>query len=202
MATQLAGLAFDQSGEYLYVVDRGGIDSSVHQVIKVSREGEVVARFGTRGGGPGQFNLPRDIAVDSKGRLFVLDSGNFRVQVLDSEGNFLSSWGSPGSALGQFGQPRSIEIDADDHVYVSDSQFGNIQVFNSEGRLLLPIGRLGQDDAPGTFSLITGLNIDSRGFLYVLDQFLGKMEIYRKLSPDQQKQALLEYQRKRQQESR
>jgi hypothetical protein len=194
ITNQLGGLAFDRQSEFLYVVDRGGIDSDRHQIVKLNRDGEVVARFGRRGGQPGEFNLPLDIALDSQNRVYVLDAGNFRVQVLDEQGEFIRAWGQPGNSFGQFGQPRSITIDGDDLVYVSDTQFGNVQVFDDEGRLLLPIGTLAQENVPGSFSLITGVNVDAKGFLYVLDQFLGKIEIYKKLSPEEQRKALEDYQ--------
>ncbi len=186
ITTQLAGLAVDQRAEYIYAVDRGGIDSDVHQIVKLDAKGELVKRIGNRGDQPGTFNLPTDIAIDQNDNLYVLDTGNFRVQILDSEGVVLNSWGQAGNALGQFGLPRSITLDDENNVYVSDAQFGNIQVFNAQGELLLPIGQLGQRDLPGQYSLITGITFDSLGNLYVLDQFLKKMEIFRKLTPLQQ----------------
>ncbi len=194
VTTQLAGLAVDHAGEFLYVVDRGGIDSRQHQLIKLTTKGELVERFGRRGKATGEFNLPMDVAIDRDNRLFVLDTGNFRVQVLDANGNWLRSWGEAGSGLGQFGLPRSIAIDADNHVYISDAQFGNVQIFNEQGRLLLPIGELSADDRPGRYALITGIGLDSLNHLYVLDQHMSKIEVFRKLSAEQGQQALREHQ--------
>lgn len=186
IATQLAGLAVDSAG-FIYAVDRGGIDSNIHQVIKLNAQGELVKRIGTRGKQPGEFNLPTDIAISSDdGTLYVLDTGNFRVQALDKEGQPLFAWGKVGSALGHFGLPRSIILDQQDNVYVSDAQFGNVQVFNAEGKLLLPLGKLSQRDLPGQFSLITGIAYDQKDHLYVLDQYLNKMEIFKQLSPSEQ----------------
>lgn len=186
VTTQVAGLITDPEGEVVYVVDRGGIDSQVHQVVKLSRNGDVIQRIGKRGKEPGNFNLPMDIAFGSDNLLYVLDTGNFRVQVMDLDGNHIRSWGSAGDALGLFGLPRSISLDQQGNVYVSDAQFGNVQVFNSDGQLLLALGRLSQQDIPGQFSLITGLTVDNRNYLYILDQYLKKMEVYKKLTPQQQ----------------
>jgi DNA-binding beta-propeller fold protein YncE len=188
ITTQLAGLVTDPEGEIIYVVDRGGIDSEAHQVVKLTRKGEVIKRIGTRGKEPGQLNLPMDIAMGTDDLLYVMDTGNFRVQVMDMEGNPVRHWGSAGNALGQFGLPRSISLDQENNVYVSDAQFGNVQVFSSEGQLLLPLGRLSQQDLPGQFSLTTGLTVDSRNYLYILDQYMKKMEVYKKLSPAEQEQ--------------
>ena len=192
ITTQLAGLAVDRQSNTLYVVDRGGLDSDRHQLVKMNEAGEVVAKIGVRGAEPGRFNLPVDVAVDSKGQVYVLDAGNFRVQVFDAQGQYIRSWGAVGNGLGQFGQPRSIAIDSEDLVYISDTQFGNVQVFNLEGQLLLPIGRLSHEKKPGHFSLVTGIDVGEKGFLYVLDQFVGKMEIYRKLTQPEQQRILRE----------
>ena len=190
ITTQLAGLATDPEGDYIYAVDRGGIDSQIHQVVKMTGNGEIVKRIGKRGKEPGEFNLPMDIALGTDNKLYVLDTGNFRVQVFDLDGTALTSWGKAGNGLGQFGLPRSIALDRQNNVYVSDAQFGNVQIFNSEGKLLMPLGRLSQQDIPGQFSLITGITVDSRNYLYILDQYMKKMEVYKKLTVSEQQKIL------------
>ena len=190
ITTQLAGIVTDPEGNIIYVVDRGGIDSEAHQIIVLKGNGELVKRIGSRGREAGQFNLPMDVALGSNNILYVLDTGNFRVQTFDGEGEPLSSWGSAGNGIGQFGMPRSITLDRDNNVYVSDAQFGNVQVFNSDGELLMPIGRLSQQDLPGQYSLITGVTFDKRDNLYVLDQYFKKIEIFKKLTDLEQSQIL------------
>src|SRR5262249_38071669 len=50
--------------------------------------------IGSTGTGAGQFNAPRDVAVDlSSGDMYVADSGNHRVVKLDPNGNFILAWG-------------------------------------------------------------------------------------------------------------
>lgn len=179
ISAQISGLAIDDENGYLYVTDRGGIDTNLHQLFQYSLQGELIRKIGTRGSKPLEFNLPLDVTVGSDGSVYVLDAGNFRVQKFDSEGNFVLSWGNVGDMLGQFGSPRSIAIDDEDNVYVSDAQFGNVQVFNAEGKLLMALGGLSQDDFPGAFSLITGVTVDDKSHLYILDQFLKKLEVYK-----------------------
>ena len=48
--------------------------------------------WGSLGSEPGQFSLPHSIALDSRGRLFVADRNNARVQVFDQTGRFLDEW--------------------------------------------------------------------------------------------------------------
>ena len=50
-----------------------------------------------------------------KGRLFVGDRGNNRIQIFDQDGKFLDEWK-------QFGRPSGIFIDKNDDIYVADSE--------------------------------------------------------------------------------
>jgi DNA-binding beta-propeller fold protein YncE len=54
-------------------------------------------------GDPNPFNTPDGIALDPQGSLYVMDSGNSRIQKFDSDGNLLTMWGSLGSDAGEFG---------------------------------------------------------------------------------------------------
>ncbi|MGA9218463.1 MAG: hypothetical protein WBZ50_07475, partial [Nitrososphaeraceae archaeon] len=51
-----------------------------------------------------------DIAVDELGNLYVVEQGNFRVQVFSTDGKFITKWGSPGSNDNQFLDPHSIVV--------------------------------------------------------------------------------------------
>jgi sugar lactone lactonase YvrE len=90
----------------------GGRSNS--RIVKLTSSGEFIKSWGTRGTGPGQFDTPHALAMDSRGRLFVGDRGNNRVQIFDQEGNFLDEWSG-------FGRPSGIYIDANDILYVTDS---------------------------------------------------------------------------------
>jgi hypothetical protein len=70
---------------------------------------------GGHGSGPAQFEGPHTLAMDFKGRLFVGDRSNNRIQIFDQTGKWLASWT-------QFGRPSGIYIDKDDTLYVSDSE--------------------------------------------------------------------------------
>ena len=56
------------------------------RVAVFSPEGRFLFEWGTKGGGPGQFNVPHGIALDSYGRVYVADRGNARLQVFDKKG--------------------------------------------------------------------------------------------------------------------
>jgi DNA-binding beta-propeller fold protein YncE len=174
-------------GTRLYVVDTGGIDSQDHYVhVYDSHSGAHLQRIGSRGTEPGQFNLPLQAATDSAGRLYVVDGGNFRVEVFDNDGQYLSSFGSVGRLPGQFARPKGIAIGPDDNSYIVDAAFGNIQLFNAEGQLLMVIGERGHAGLPGKYMLPAGITVDEDGRIYVVDQFFRKIDIYRPidLNPD------------------
>jgi sugar lactone lactonase YvrE len=74
-----------------------------------------VKSWGKKGSGPGEFDTPHSIALDSKGRLFVADRGNSRIQIFDQDGKFIDQWK-------QFGRPSGIYISKGDILLSVDSQ--------------------------------------------------------------------------------
>ena len=89
------------------------------RILKFNSDGEFLMSFGEMGDGPGQFVQPHALAMDSKGRLFVGDRSNNRVQIFDQDGNFLDVWY-------QFGRPSGIYIDSNDVLYSADSESGSV----------------------------------------------------------------------------
>jgi len=80
------------------------------------------------------FRDPRDIVLDSAGNMFILDSGNNRIQMLNPEGIFIKTIGRRGQGPGEFQFPYSVAIDSQDYLYVFDSVNLRIQVFTPEGK--------------------------------------------------------------------
>lgn len=171
-------------GDLVAVVDTGGVESDRHSVHLYAGDGSLQRVIGKRGEQTGEFNLPSDAAVAPDGLLWVLDSGNFRVQAFDRSGRFVKAFGSLGTGLAQFARPRGLAIDRDGLIYVSDAAFCNVQVFRPSGELLLVIGGRAADgrDAPGRYLLPAKLAADETGRLYVVDQYLHKVEVIRRLS--------------------
>lgn len=177
---RLSSVTVDPAGTRLYVVDIGGVSSNNHRVrVFEARTGEHLKDIGTRGTGPGEFNLPRDLAVGKDGRLYVVDGGNFRVQVFDADGKYLKSFGAVGKQFGQFARPKEIATDGEGNVYVVDSAFGNIQIFSPEGELLMFIGERSERDGPGKYMLPSGVYVDEDGRVYTVDQWFRKVEVFR-----------------------
>lgn len=177
------GLAIDDERNRLYVVDNGGVSSESHQVVALDKtSGRELFTVGKRGTGDGEFNLPRDVAVGKDGSIWVVDAGNFRIQVFSPEGKFVRRFGSAGRFAGNFSRPKEMAIDHEGLVYVIDTSFGNFQIFNAEAQLLLAVGSRSGGDTPAGYMLPSGIAVDKDGRVYVVDQGFRKVDVYRPAS--------------------
>ena len=80
-------VAFAPNGD-IYVSDGyGGA-----RVVKYTADARYLFAWGKRGTGPGEFGLPHNLVVDARGRVYVTDRDNQRIQVFDSQGEFLGQW--------------------------------------------------------------------------------------------------------------
>jgi DNA-binding beta-propeller fold protein YncE len=181
-------VAVNPEGTIAYVVDTGGVETTNHSVYRFDAQtGELLGHIGTRGTAAGEFNFPLQATVARDGTLYVVDSGNFRVEAFAPDGKYLSSFGSVGRFPGQFARPKGIATDAAGNIYVIDTAFGNFQIFNKQGELLMFIGERGEAGYPGKFMLPAGISVDEDGRIYVVDQFFRKVDVFRpiELAPDQ-----------------
>lgn len=76
---------------------------------------------------------PTDIVVDADGNIYVLDTGNFRIQKYDSKGKYLATIGRQGQGPGEFLNPYCMDIDRDSNIYVADRENRRVQIFTSSG---------------------------------------------------------------------
>ena len=94
-------IAFAANGDF-YVSD--GYGNS--RVVKFSREGKYLLAWGKPGKGPGEFQVPHSVAVDSKGTVYVSDRENNRIQIFDADGKFLRQWTHLGATQNIFITPQ------------------------------------------------------------------------------------------------
>lgn len=131
--------------------------------------------FGQAGSGEGQLSGPRGIALAADGSLYVVDSGNNRIQHFSADGKWLQSWGSYASVDlgnapgGTFNQPFGIAIGPDGSVYVADTWNFRIQKFTPDGKFITMWGVAGQAETPDAFWGPRGLAVDAAGHVYVSD---------------------------------
>jgi len=103
----------------IFVADGHARDGN-NRIVKFSSDGTYLKEWGSTGYAPGEFRQVHAIAIDERGRLFVADRQNNRIQIFNQEGEFIAQWT-------QFGRPSGIYFDEHDNIYVADSESDNVQ---------------------------------------------------------------------------
>ena len=83
----------------IFVADGHGGETNA-RVVKFTKDGKFIKSWGKKGSGPGEFDAPHALAMDSPGRLFVGDRTNSRIQIFDQEGKYLTEWRSSAGRAG------------------------------------------------------------------------------------------------------
>ena len=161
-------VAVAQNGD-IFVADGHIADVPVNRIMKFSKDGKFVKAWGKRGSGPGEFDTPHSIAIDSRGRIFVADRTNSRMQIFDQDGRFLEQWK-------QFGRPSGVYIDRNDNMIVADSQSNStqnpgftrgIRVGSArDGKVTALIPFVEPDPEKNNNAGVEGVAIDAKGNVY------------------------------------
>lgn len=178
------GVAIDSSGN-LYIADTGN-----HKIRKVSPQGIMTtyAGTGTLGdcgdGGPGtdaELSLPRGVAVDATGNLYIVDSGNHKVRKVDPQGIITTVAGNghcgscPGGTRateGELGFPYDVAVDTTGNLYITSSRHSAIMKVDLNGIISSIAGELWSDDMKVTYGRHNrphGITVDSIGNIYISD---------------------------------
>jgi DNA-binding beta-propeller fold protein YncE len=167
----------------IFVADGHIADTPVNRIMKFSKDGKFIKAWGKRGTGPGEFDTPHSIAIDSRGRIFVADRSNSRVQIFDQDGKFLDQWK-------QFGRPSGIYIDRNDNMVVADSQSNSKQNPGYRRGIYVGSARDGKVSAVIPFAEpdpeknnnagIEGVAIDAKGNVYGAEVSTEKLKKYLK----------------------
>ena len=139
------------------------------EILKFSKDGKLIKRWGQTGSGRGEFDQPHSLAFDSRGRLFVGDRNNNRIQILDQDGNVLDEWA-------QFSRPSGVFIDKADNLYVADSESGSVARNHPGWKRGIRIGNVKDgkvvafipdpDEAATGTSAAEGVAADAQGNVY------------------------------------
>jgi sugar lactone lactonase YvrE len=93
------------------------------------------------------FDSPVDMAVDEAGNIFILDSGNQRIQVFGPDSKYVRTIGRRGQGPGEFASLNSIAVDRKGNFHVLDDAQKRIQVFTPQGEVLktIPVAKFRLD---------------------------------------------------------
>lgn len=166
------GLAVDNKRNRLYVSDTYDHTVKTFDLTTLKQTGVI----GSRGRDEGQFNFPSYLTVDSKGKLYVSDTQNGRIQIFDADGKFILKFGEFGDAPGMFARPKGVAVDSEGHIYVVDSAFNNVQIFSDEGQILMAFS--GYGTGRGEMILPAGAAVDKDDFIYVVDSWGRRVEVF------------------------
>jgi sugar lactone lactonase YvrE len=177
-------VAIAQNGD-IFVADGHIADVPVNRIMKFSKDGKFIKAWGKRGSGPGEFDTPHSIAIDSRGRIFVADRSNSRIQIFDQDGRFIDQWK-------QFGRPSGVYIDRNDNMVVADSQSNakqnpgytrGIRIGSArDGKVTAMIPFVEADPEKNNNAGVEGVAIDAKGNVYGAEVSTEMLKKYVKTS--------------------
>lgn len=114
------------SDRHIFVSDAGD-----HCIKKLDVSGNCIARWGQAGIHEGQLIGPQGLAIDSSNQLYVVDTGNQRIQVFNMDGQFVRVLPTP-----ELIQPVSIAFSSDGHLFITDKGKNSVFLCNDQGEIL------------------------------------------------------------------
>jgi sugar lactone lactonase YvrE len=129
------------------------------RVLKFAPDGTLLASWGGKGNGPGQFDVAHGLALDADGLLWVMDRENSRIQVFDADGNFVR-------AMEYAGLPCGVDIGAE-AVFMVNGFTGQIVKLDLQGKVLGALGQPGK--GLGQFGEAHYIAVSPTGDVYVAD---------------------------------
>ena len=157
------------NGDIFVVEGHSDASDATARVLKFDAKGTLLLSWGVRGSGHDEFAQPHALAMDSRGRLFVADRTNNRIQIYSQAGALLDTWL-------QFSRASGLFIDRNDVLYVADSESGSIEPARPEWQRGIRIGsaRTGEVTAfipdpvatTRNTSAAEGIAVDAQGVIY------------------------------------
>ncbi|MCK5529357.1 MAG: NHL repeat-containing protein, partial [Kiritimatiellae bacterium] len=161
------GLVVNEATEQLIVSDTKNNRVVVYDINAVSGELTLSFIFGVSGSG--LLNLPRGVALDSSGNIYVADKGRNRVAVFDAAGVYLRQ-------IFVSAQPSSVALDSVGKIYVALSTLNRIDIYDNAGAYIETLGSAGA--AAGQFSLPEDVKIGRGDRVYVVDKSNHRIQLF------------------------
>lgn len=101
------------------------------RIAHFSPTGRLLSEWGTKGDQPGQFQIPHGVALDARGRVYVADRENLRLQIFDTTGTVLRVWPRTPTA----GRAYAVAVTPSGYVYLARKDGPEaITIVDGEGR--------------------------------------------------------------------
>lgn len=126
-----------------------------------------------------KLESPRDVALDTRGRLYVADSGNNRVVVFDSLGALITTWSAdlegptgicvldPEADYNDFGLNAAVVIDR------NRTRISQFSLDDGRQRRMVDMRRIGLDEAGFAYGAY-----DRHGNAYITDQVNSQLHLF------------------------
>jgi DNA-binding beta-propeller fold protein YncE len=178
---------FDANGKFLaewagggerFVEPVGLIVDSQDQVVvldtsgwlqRFDNRGRFLAKFGIDRG----FYAPRGLAVDADNRLYVADTGTFRVVVLSPQGELVRTIGWRDATDAELVEPTGVAPDSQGGIYVAEVGHRRVAHFDANGRAVDEWAMLYNSSSNGPH-----LATDAQGRVYVTDPERHRVLVY------------------------
>ena len=166
------GLGLDRDGNVIV------IEPHYSRVNQFTPEGKLVRQWGVHGTNVGQFTLPRGVALNAQGELWICEyTAVHRIQRFTPDGSkILACFGHFGEGDGELNRPEALCVDARQQLHVADSCNHRIQVFDPTGKWLRSFGHAGS--GPGEFSYPYDIKLDPAGNQFVCEFGNSRLQIF------------------------
>jgi len=125
--------------------------------------------WGGFGNKAGQFNEPLAIDVSPSGTIYVVDTGNHRIQLFEADGTYIKSIGGFGFQPDQFDSPRDIWVRSVNNIYVSDYYNRRLQRYDRQMNLISSFSSNPAIEQQYMFGEVASAVVTSQNDLFLLD---------------------------------
>src|SRR5881296_2950210 len=182
------GVAVDAAGNVFVA------DTYNNRIRKISPDGIITTVVGTGmwgsggDGGPAaaaQLSVPRGLAIDRAGNLFIADVGNNRIRVVTPDaiiytvaGDGTAGFGGDGgpATSAQLNYPVAVSVDRSGNLFIADRHNNRIRMVNAAGIIITLTGGGGAgfrgDAGPASSAQIwdpRGVAVDNAGNVFIAD---------------------------------
>ena len=154
-------------------------DTHYYRVLVYDGQGTLLTQFGERGDGPGQFQLPTDVAFDREGFIYVGEyAGNDRITKWTPDLQYVSAIGEEEIDGRRLARPAGIDIDDEQTLWVADACNHRIVRFSLDGEVLAVFGEMGKE--PGQLRYPYDITVTPQDTLLVCEYGNSRLQWFDK----------------------